>query len=103
MGLVFLRLFFILIFTAIGYSIGGDDSLAFAIAGCSFGVMIVLFEVFSRKVSLKGLSSAVFGIVLGLIIAWIFGETIDQFPLAKDLSPEATSNVKLFVTFIFVY
>jgi uncharacterized protein YacL len=63
----------------------------------------VVLEVFGRRVSLKGLSSAVFGILLGLLLAWIFSETLNQFPLPKDLSVEFINNIKLFVVFVFVY
>lgn len=78
-GLIFLRILFVFIFASIGYSLGGDNALIFASIGLVFGMGIVFFEAFARKVSLKGLSSAVFGIVLGLIITWIFSKTLNQF------------------------
>jgi uncharacterized protein YacL len=49
------------------------------------------------------LSSVVFGIVLGLALSWVFSETLDRFPLPKDLSIEFINNIKIFVTFVFVY
>jgi uncharacterized protein YacL len=52
-----------------------------------------------EKVSLKGLSSAVFGIFLGMLVAWIFNKTLELFLLPKEI----TYNAKVFVTFIFIY
>jgi len=103
MGLVFLRLLFILIFTGMGYILGGNDPVFFTAIGAAIGIVIVLFEVFARRVSLKGLSSAVFGVLLGLLLAWIFSETLNQFSLPQDFPSQVVNNTKLFVTFIFVY
>ena len=103
MGLIFLRMLFVLIFTGIGYSLGGVNSLISAGLGFIGGVVIVTFEAFTRRVSLKGLSSAVFGIILGLIIAWIFSATLDQFHFPENFPAEIIQNIKLIVTFIFVY
>lgn len=102
-SLFFLRLLFVVIFGALGYSIGGSNPTLFAAAGVGFGIALVLFETFARQVSLKGLSSAVFGVCLGLLVAWIFRETLDQFPFHRGVSQDFISTIKLFVTFIFVY
>jgi len=102
-GLFFLRVFFILIFTGMGYFLGGTNPFFYAGFGFLGGVIIVCFETFSRRVSLKGLSSAVFGIILGLIIAGIFGVTLDQFHFPDDFPTEVIQYIKLIVTFIFVY
>ena len=103
MGLIFLRIFFVLIFAGIGYSLGGENSLFSAVFGLAGGIILVGFETFTRRVSLKGLSSAVFGIILGLIIAGIFGVTLDQFPFPEEVPMGIINNLKMFVTFIFVY
>lgn len=102
-GLIVLRLFFVVIFGALGYSLGGEQPILFAGIGCGVALLIVFFESFARQVSLKGLSSAVFGICLGLLIAWIFRETLDQFPLHEGVPTDVIDMIKLFVTFIFVY
>ncbi len=103
MGLFFLRVFFVLFCAGMGYSLGGANSLFYGGIGFLVGIIIVCFETFSRRVSLKGLSSAVFGIILGLIIAGIFGATLDQFHFPSDFPTEIIQTIKLFVTFIFVY
>jgi len=86
-----------------GYILGGNDPVFFTAIGAAIGIVIVLFEVFARRVSLKGLSSAVFGVLLGLLLAWIFSETLNQFSLPQDFPSQVVNNTKLFVTFIFVY
>ena len=103
LGLIFLRIFFVLIFTGIGYSLGGVNPLVYAGLGFLGGVILVGFETFTRRASLKGLSSAVFGIILGLIIAWVFGTTLDQFHFPENFPVAIIHNIKLVVTFIFVY
>ena len=103
MGLIFSRVLFVLIFTGIGYFLGGGNSLVFAGLGFTGGVVLVSFETFTRRASLKGLSSAVFGIILGLIIAWIFSATLDRFHFPEEISQDFLHSIKLIVTFIFVY
>jgi uncharacterized protein YacL len=102
-GITLLRILFILIFTGMGFALGGDKAFISAAVGLVVSSVIVLVELFGRKVSLKGLSSAVFGILLGLVLGWIFSVTLDRFPLPEDIPTEAIDNIKLFVTFIFVY
>ena len=102
-GLILLRILFIVIFTGMGYSIGVSNPLASTVIGFSLGIVIVLFEVFARRVSLRGLSSAVFGVLLGLFLAWMFGETLNQLPFSKDIPIDVFINIKLFVSFVFIY
>jgi len=102
-GLFFLRVLFILIFARIGYALGGDNAIIFAGIGSAIGIVIVVFEIFARRVSLKGLSSGVFGVLVGLLAAWMFSKILDQIPLPKELSAEIINNIKLFITFAFIY
>jgi uncharacterized protein YacL len=102
-ALVFLRIFFVFVFVILGFSLGGEDSLLFAGIGFGVGVFVVLLEILGRKVSLKGLSSAVFGILLGLFLSAIFGLALSQFPFSKEISVDFLDNIKLFVTIVFVY
>ncbi|HIE36280.1 MAG TPA: hypothetical protein EYP89_03480, partial [Candidatus Omnitrophica bacterium] len=74
MGLYILRIFFIFICSFTGYSLSREVPFFGAFFGFSIGVIVVFFEIFARKVSLKGLSSAVFGVILGLLLAKIFSE-----------------------------
>lgn len=99
-GLLILRIFFIFIFTFAGYSLGGDNPRAFAIFGLAVGVMVVTFEAFARKISLKGLTSTVFGVALGLLLARLSNVFLDMF---VKLEADVLDNVNVFVTFTCVY
>jgi uncharacterized protein YacL len=98
-GLFIFRAFFVIICAVTGFTLGGDSPLLSVFFGFVTGLSVVFFEAFARKVSLKGLSSAVFGIILGLLLANIFSEFLKLFILPEDIS----YNIKLFVTFTFVY
>ena len=76
MTLVFIRIFFIILSIIVGFQIGsfvraGETyfSILGALIGLIAAVSIILFEFIMRKVSVRGLSSAVFGLVFGLIMA----------------------------------
>jgi len=99
MGLYILRIFFIFICSFTGYSLSREAPFFGAFFGFSIGVIVVFFEIFARKVSLKGLSSAVFGVILGLLLAKIFSEFLKLFSIPQEVS----YVVRLFVTFTFVY
>ena len=101
--LIFLRLLFVIIFSAIGYNLGQDNPILFAGIAAIVSIIIVGLETFARQVSLKGLSSAVFGIFLGLLIAWVVGSALDQIPLHEDVSQSFVGNTKIFITFVFEY
>lgn len=100
-GIVLLRLFFILVCTAAAYTLGAGSGWSFVLALIGFfvSIFVVIFEAFGRNVSLKGLTSAIFGIILGLGLAWIFSASLRFFNVPEVFA----SKVKLFVTLIFVY
>ncbi len=103
MGLLLLRILFVFILTAAGFFLGKDNSFIYGGIGLNLGIIIVLFEVFSRRLSIKGLSSAAFGIMLGLFMAVIFSEALDRFPLPGKFRYIALDGIKLFSTLIFIY
>jgi uncharacterized protein YacL len=98
-GLFILRAFFIFLCVGAAFRLGGENVYLSTSLGLFIGLVVVFFEAFARKVSLKGLSSAVFGIILGLLLSWIFLNALEFFALPK----EVVSTVKVFVTFIFIY
>jgi uncharacterized protein YacL len=103
MGLIILRVLFVIIFTAMGYSLGTSSPMIFASLGFIVGMLIVIFEMLTRKVSLKSLSSAVFGIFLGLLASWLFNKALGSFPKPAYLQPEVINNFKILTTFMFIY
>lgn len=93
-----IRVVFIIICAILGYILG-ENPLFFSFLGAVIGVVIVVFEVLARRISLKGLSAAVFGVVLGLIMARLFGNFLTLF----KLPPDTDYFLRAFFTLIFVY
>jgi len=72
-SLLIIRLGFIIICAFFAYTFGGiNDGVKWAVlASIGAGALVVL-ETVVRKVSLKGLSAATFGVIMGLILARMF-------------------------------
>ncbi len=98
--LFLVRIFFVIVCVGLGYIVGAQETpWFFAFLGGMVGVVIVIFETLARRISLKGLSAAVFGIVLGLIIARLFGDFLNLF----KLPPEIDYFLRVFFTLVFIY
>ena len=101
MNLLLARLLFILGSMVIGYQalvIRGNSFTGMLIGGLAALVMI-LIEVGLRKVSVSGLSSAVFGLILGLIMAKLVGDAFSLTAMDADL----LSRIRVGLTLIFCY
>lgn len=100
MTLLFIRILFIVGATLIGYQTGGPaNGWIKMLAGGFAGVLIILFEIGMRRISVRGLSSAVFGLLLGLVMSRIVYEAIILFgPLQENLK-----IIRAIMTFIFCY
>jgi len=96
MNLFFARVLFLVGSMTVGYQAG--DMLGILIGG-GLGLIIIILEVGLRKVSVNGLSSAVFGLILGLIMAKLVGDAFSVTPL----SPSALSSVRVILTLVFCY
>ena len=101
MNLLLLRILFITGSMIIGYS-----SLVFknaAMVGLGLGavaaLVLILMEIGLRKVSVSGLSSAVFGLILGLIMAKLVGDAFTLSPLPA----ETLNSIRVTLTLIFCY
>jgi uncharacterized protein YacL len=70
-----------------------------ALLGISAGLIIIIIEIGMGKVSVRGLSSAVFGLLLGLIMAKL---VTDAFSLAP-ISFISLSFIRVALTLIFCY
>lgn len=106
MTLIFIRFFFIILSIIVGFQIGsfmqvGDVNFgAFgALVGLIIAVGIIIFEFMMRKVSVRGLSTAVFGLIFGLIMAKLVTDTLS---LVK-LDPTLIYSLKVILTLIFCY
>jgi uncharacterized protein YacL len=108
-GIFILRLSFVLLCTLAGYQMGqgtladshsAQAALPYALFGLLVGGILVAVESFGRKVSLKGLSSAVFGLILGLLLATLGAKFLSIF---IPLEAEALREIKVFLTLACVY
>lgn len=91
MTLMFLRIFFVILSGVIGYQFGDIIKLGkfSSYIGVGLGVMvaavIIVMELSSKRVSIKGLSAALFGIVLGILFAWLIIGILRLVPMSDDL------------------
>lgn len=101
MTLLFIRFLFIIGSMLIGYQIAGpnEKALAGVAIGGLVGVIIIFTEIGIRRVSVRGLSSAVFGLILGLIMSKLLS---DIFVLLK-IEPETLSLIRPVMTLILCY
>ena len=106
MTLIFIRVFFIILSVIIGYQIGSFvriGSSGFNVIGAALGFLvamsIIIFEFIMRKVSVRGLSSAVFGLIFGLIMAKLVSDTLSLIPLDETL----LYSLRVVLTLIFCY
>jgi uncharacterized protein YacL len=101
MNLLFVRILFILGSIVIGYQTGdvNGSGIVGGLIGALVGLVIILSEIGMRRVSVKGLSSSVFGLILGLIMAKL---VTDAVSLAR-ISETSLSLVRVTLTLVFCY
>lgn len=102
MNLLLVRILFLVSSMLVGYQAfepRGKAALGILL-GCAASLFIIILESSMRKVSLKGLSSAVFGLILGLIMSKL---VTDAFEIMAPLPVGTVSFIKLIVTLIFCY
>ena len=106
MTLIFIRIFFILLSVIVGFQIGSfvqagdaDFSIVGALIGFIVATFIIMFEFIMRKVSVRGLSSAVFGLIFGLIMAKLVSDTLSLIPINEI----ALYSLRVVLTLIFCY
>lgn len=106
MTLIFIRIFFVILSVIIGFQIGSfvpsgpaDFSVIGALAGFLIAILIIILEFTMRKVSVRGLSSAVFGLLFGLIMAKLVSDTLALISLDKNL----VYSLRVVLTLVFCY
>ena len=106
MTLIFIRIFFVVLSVVIGFQVGSfaqGSTSDFSVLGASIGflmaALIIIFEFTMRKVSVRGLSSAVFGLLFGLIMAKLVSDTMALISLDKNL----VYSLRVVLTLIFCY
>ncbi|MDD5005269.1 MAG: TRAM domain-containing protein [Candidatus Omnitrophica bacterium] len=100
--LFFMRLLFVIGSSLIGYSIGMDvkEGIVGLYIGATFSMVIIILEMMMRRVSVRGLSSMVFGLLLGLIMAKIVSNAFILFPI--DASMRSITNIILTLSFCYL-
>jgi len=101
MNLLLARILFTLGSMAIGYQvvvINGSGFIGLLI-GAAVALLMIIAEAGLRKVSVSGLSSAVFGLILGLIMAKLVGDAFSIAPIDVDM----LSKIRVGLTLIFCY
>jgi uncharacterized protein YacL len=99
MNLISLRILFIIASIVVGYQSGAGNALAGAAIGAVISVIIVALELGMRSVSVRGLSSSVFGLILGLIMAKLVGDAFGLMPIPK----ESLGISRTILTIVFCY
>ncbi|MFH1355061.1 MAG: PIN domain-containing protein [Candidatus Omnitrophota bacterium] len=101
MNLLLVRILFAIGSMLVGYQVMDLKNAGFwgALLGLLAALVFILLEIGMRRVSVRGLSSAVFGLILGLIMAKL---VTDAFALSQI--PEGTlSIIRVTLTLIFCY
>jgi uncharacterized protein YacL len=101
MNLLLVRILFVTGSMIIGFqSIGTRSSgIIGALIGVAISLVIIILEIGMRKVSMRGLSSAVFGLILGLIMAKLVTDALSLAPLTSA----SLSSVRVTLTLVFCY
>jgi len=101
MTLSFIRVFFLMIGGVVGYYIGllMQDPLMGASIGCLSGLIVIFLEMRLRRVSVRGLSSMVFGLLLGVFMAKLLADIFSLLPLGVFIH----SVVRVVLTLVFSY
>lgn len=100
MTLFFIRLLFIVGAILVGYQTAVSKyGLLGAIAGGLIGGVIILLEAGLRRVSLRGLSSAVFGLILGVVMSKLFSDIL----FFLKVEPQVFLLIRTTITLILCY
>lgn len=106
MTLVFIRIFFVILSVIIGFQIGsffqregGDFTLLGGIIGLFAAIFFIGVEFIMRRISVRGLSSAVFGLIFGLIMAKLVSDTLGLIPMSENV----IYSLRVILTLIFCY
>jgi len=101
MTLLFIRVLFLMIASFVGFFLGPSsiNPLYGLAIGLVSGVILILLEMSLRRVSVRGLSSMVFGLLLGIILAKLVADTLSLLPLNETL----LSTSRVVFTLVFSY
>ena len=101
MTLLFIRIFFLVLSGAVGFLIGNvyNRELLGVLVALAGGSLLILLEITMKRVSVRGLSSVVFGLLFGVIMAKLVADTIALIPFHDSV----LSAMRVVLTLIFSY
>jgi len=106
MTILYLRAFFVILSTIVGYYVGGilgSFDITWRIGGGVVGLagscFIVILEFVMRRFSVRNLSAAVFGLIFGFFMAWIVTSVLKLIPMGIELF----SSIQIIMVLIFCY
>jgi len=101
MTLLFIRIFFLIISGIVGYQIGAiNQSPLVGVISCVVGGgLLIIIEANLKQVSVRGLSSMVFGLLLGIFMANLVSDILALMPLGDVVTPIS----RVVLTLVFSY
>jgi uncharacterized protein YacL len=101
MTLLFIRLLFLAASMLIGYQIAGSPNAALTgvVIGGLAGALVIFSEIGMRRISVRGLSSAVFGLFLGLIMSKLLADILVLLGVEQGV----LSSVRSVITLVLCY
>lgn len=106
MTVIFLRAFFVILSSVVGYYIGmliGGFHAGSGLMGATMGfvsaVVVIFIELVMRRFSIRNLSAAVFGLIFGFFMAWIVTGVLRLIPMSVELF----SSLQIILILIFCY
>lgn len=101
MSLLFIRIFFLVLSGVVGFLIGSayEHDLMGVLIAVAGGALLILLEVSMKRVSVRGLSSVVFGLLFGVFMAKLVADTIALVPLNVSI----LASIRVVLTIIFSY
>jgi uncharacterized protein YacL len=101
MTLLFIRTFFIIIISIVGLYVGSISGQSLPGMGVGFAaaLMLILLEMNMQRVSVRGLSSMVFGLLLGVFMAKLVADILSLLPYDDFFQ----STTRVVLTLIFSY
>lgn len=106
MTIIFVRVFFVFLSVVAGYYIGSFFSgvnAGYPVIGAAAGLVcagiLILSEMFMRKISTRNLSAGLVGLVFGIFMSWVLTTVIGLIPMKAEIF----LSIQIILTLIFCY
>lgn len=101
MGLILVRILYVLVFGVLGYQVGVNFNNPYlgGVLAVVLSLFVIFFELVAKNVSLRGLSATIFGLILGFVMARIVMWTLMLLPIPANI----LEIVNIGLIFIFAY